>query len=219
MRQEAGKPPYHVMAKSFALGGLAFIGITLVIATGLFAFPRAKTGPGKIVPRQSTLTWQGSEEPKSTKVGALSIDEAFAKFELENLGGLPVRILAVQSSCGCLEPKIEKMTIEPGKIVVVEAHALPVEVGEKLVAVTLRTDSPLTPEVVLQLRMFGGRRPPYLQQAAGELTWMEGDIKTSKRKSSWPTSSGPIRSGRHRYSNAPCRSSRLVPRISRKSLT
>ena len=127
------------------------------------------------------LIWQGPEEPKSTKVGALSSDEAFAKFELENLGGLPVRILAMQSSCGCMEPKIQTTTIEPGKIVVVEVAPLPLDVGEKLAAVTLRTDSPLTPEVVLQLRMIGGRRPPYLLQAAGELTWMDGGVKAGQR--------------------------------------
>lgn len=181
MRQNSGQASFY--GKTVVPGGavLAIIGLVLVIATGLFTFASAVPGPGKIVPRQSMMTWQGPEGPKSTKVGAFSTDEAFAKFELENRGGLPVRILDMQSSCGCLAPKIETMTIEPGKVAVVEARALPIDVGEKLATVILRTDSPLTPEVVLQLRMIGGRRPPYLLQAAGELTWMGDEAQGSRR--------------------------------------
>jgi len=153
----------------------------LVVSSGLFTFRRAAATPGKIVPRQSALTWQGPEEPKSTQTGALSIDEASAKFEIENVGGRPVRIIAVQSSCGCAEPKVQPMTIEPGMIGIVEVRALPLQVGEKLAIVTLQTDSPSTPEVVLQLRVIGGRRPPFLLQAGGELTWTGGFSKTDTR--------------------------------------
>ncbi len=169
--------------RDLIVGGvvLAVFGITLVVSSGLFTFRRAPAGPGKLVPRQSTLTWRGPEKPKSTRTGALSIDEASAKFEIENVGGWPVHIIAVQSSCGCAEPKVQPMTIEPGRLGIVEVRALPLQVGEKLAIVTLQTDSPSTPEVVLQLRLIGGRRPPFLLQAGGELTWTAGFSKTDTR--------------------------------------
>jgi uncharacterized protein DUF1573 len=108
----------------------------------------------------------------------LTLDEVEAKFELQNVGGLPVHILAAQSSCGCAEPKVHPTTIVPGNVGYVEVRALPRQVGEKLATITLRTDSPSTPEVLLRVRIIGKRASPFLLQAGGQLAYM-GDLSRS----------------------------------------
>jgi hypothetical protein len=111
----------------------------------------------------------------------LSRDEAVAKFELENIGGRPVKILSTKTSCGCMEPHVETPIVEPGKLAVIEVRALPVEIGEKTATVIVYTDSPLTPDIVLNVRRVGWRQPPYLLEAPAELTWPGGFSMSDKR--------------------------------------
>lgn len=149
---------------SIALGaGLLLIGLGLV-AHRLFWPP----APGRLVPKQELLSWQSpGEKPFRT----LSVDEAQATFEVENVGGLPVRILEAQSSCGCASPVIQPTPIAPGEIRRIEIQAVPLQIGERMAGITLKTDSPISPEIVLKLRIIGNRRPPFMAQAAGDLAF------------------------------------------------
>ena len=46
--------------------------------------------------------------------------------------------------------------------------AIAIPVGEKVVQIALRTDSPIKPEVTLTLKLVGGRKPPFLFMLEGE---------------------------------------------------
>lgn len=142
----------------------------LLIAGGMLAWFRgARSGvPGKLVTREDLLTWQGPSEALGR---TQSLGEANAKFEVENVGGAPVRILGVETTCGCATPKIQPSIIAPGGTGTVEVQAVPLQIGEKTVSVTLKTDSPTTPELVLRLRIVGNRRPPFLGKAGGDLSY------------------------------------------------
>lgn len=90
--------------------------------------------------------------------------------------------MKVQSSCGCATPKVEPTTIAPGEVGTVEVRAVPLQVGERMASVTLTTDSPASPEVILQLRIIGSRRPPFLARAGGELSFAGYSPETEVRK-------------------------------------
>ena len=51
----------------------------------------------------------------------------------------------------------------------------PPSVGERLLTVTVRTNSRVTPEVPLRIRVLGGRRPPFLFDVEGVLTFTESN--------------------------------------------
>ncbi len=135
--------------------------------------------PGKLVPQQELLIWRS---PVEKAFRLLKSDEAEAKFVLGNVGGTSVRILKVETSCGCATPKIEPTTIAPGKNGTVEVQAAPLQSGEKMVSITLHTDSSLSPTVVLSLRIIGSRLPPFMGQAKGELSFLGDDSATEVRK-------------------------------------
>jgi hypothetical protein len=118
------------------------------------------------------LTWRS---PTEKPMRALSTDEARATFELENVGGTPVRILGVETSCGCATPEIGSKTIPPGKVGIVEVRATPLQIGERMAFITIQTDSPSSPNIVLRLHIVGSRRPPFMAQARGELNYI-GDV-------------------------------------------
>ena len=128
--------------------------------------------PGKLVPQQELMIWRS---PVEKAFRLLKSDEAQAKFVLGNVGGTSVRILKVETSCGCATPKIEPTTIAPGKNGTVEIQAAPLQIGEKMVSITLHTDSLLSPTVVLSLRIIGSRLPPFMGQANGELSFLGDD--------------------------------------------
>ena len=109
------------------------------------------------------------------------IDPKVAKvrFPIKNVGGKQVRIVSMSSGCGCAVPKIEPKVIEPGKTGYVEVEAASPLIGEKLVTITLETDSAKTPILPLQLRLVGGGSPPFLLSAEGDLSYHE-DIARSK---------------------------------------
>ncbi|HWE35051.1 MAG TPA: DUF1573 domain-containing protein [Isosphaeraceae bacterium] len=136
----------------------------------IFAEMRAEA-VGRLVVRNPSVVWQ-----MDRAVGTKSGRYAVGRFEMANVGGKPVRVASASSSCGCAAPKVNPGTIEPGAVGFVEVEAIPLLSGEKSATIVLRTDSPLTPEIELHLRMIGARRPPYLMQAGGDLTYL-GDFE------------------------------------------
>lgn len=115
------------------------------------------------------MTWTSPADKPYRKLG---LDEASATFEVENVGGVPVHITDVETSCGCAMPEIEPRTIAAGGVGVVKVKATPLDTGEKTVSLTLNTDSPASPQVVLRLHIVGSRQPPYMTQAGGDLGYI-----------------------------------------------
>lgn len=159
----------------WAVAGVLIIAGSVVVPRCLRkAYP---TEPGKLVAKQDMLTLQSPSEKPYRSMSLLH-----ATFEVTNVGGAPVRILEAKSSCGCATPDVHPTTIPPGGAGVVEVKAAPRGIGERIVSVTLRTDSVASPEVVLRMRVVGNRRPPYLSSVYGELTY-EGDISVGEPRS------------------------------------
>ncbi len=107
---------------------------------------------------------------------------AGAVFEVENTGGRPVRIKEVAASCGCATPRVSRSVIEPGTVANIEVQTTPGPVGEQVLFVDLRTNSPLTPVVRLRLRTFGGRDPPFLLQSGGDLIYRAESFQSETRE-------------------------------------
>jgi hypothetical protein len=165
-----------------SLGAFALLGVGgLLWGGGLLATLRgpAMSGPGRLVPKEAALTWRS---PVTDGAGPRNHDQAQATFEVKNLGGTAVRIREVKSSCGCTTPKVEPLVIAPGATGVVEARATPLSTGEKTATISLVTDSAITPEVVLQLKIIGSRRPPYMGSAGGDLAFVGADMAHQVRK-------------------------------------
>ena len=124
---------------------------------------------GRLVAEQDSVVWEGPSKRPAT------VQQATAKFVVRNVGGRPVRVVEVTSSCGCATPSVTPALIPPGETSIVAVEATPILVGEKVATIALKTDSPETPEVSLKLHIVGNRRPPFLLRAGGELTFM-GDF-------------------------------------------
>jgi hypothetical protein len=91
---------------------------------------------------------------------------------LRNVGGRPVRIRAVEASCGCAKPTVTPTTVPPGGQAVVEAEIVrPAGSGAVDVTIMLHTDSPSSPVMTLTHRVVETRKVPYLSLVSGELTF------------------------------------------------
>lgn len=99
-----------------------------------------------------------------------------------NGGASPVRVLAVESGCGCAKPVVEPRLIKPGGPATVSVHVQGLDVGERTIPITVETDSPVTPHVLLTIRHQGYVQPPYLFRAGGELTWSWGDATSESAR-------------------------------------
>ena len=151
---------------------LAALGLTLVGTSAIFAWtPRRPVTPGKLVATEDRRTWQTS--PAENK--PLHPGDSTTTFELRNVGGQPVRILEILSGCGCAKPTVTPMTIPSGGTGIVDVQTTPMMTGEKEILITLRTDSPVTPELDLRLQVIGSVQPPYLLGTTGDLTFSVGD--------------------------------------------
>ncbi len=132
--------------------------------------------PGWAFVKQRVIDWQSPASP------APKTPTPPAVFELENRGVDPVRVLSVESGCGCAKPRVTPLLIEPGGRAKVEVVAPPISVGERVVPITLKTDAKHEPDVQLQLRVVGSRIPPFLLRASGELTYFMGYSPTETRE-------------------------------------
>jgi len=157
---------------SVPLGVLALLGLA-VAAWAMFREPK----PGALVAEPDFTVWKASEADS---------DQAHVTFEIVNSGGTPVRIRAVESGCDCAVPKIDPELIPPGGSGVVEVEAEPPESGERVVRVRLLTDSTVTPEVPLYLRMVGASSEARLGRVGGELgfvgDWSPAEIRSLRAK-------------------------------------
>jgi len=123
---------------------------------------------GSLTALNPVLVWQ-SPNPDSPS----SASSNRVTFRVKNPGGGIVRVLSARSGCGCARPKVRFDRLGPGEVGAVDVDPTPIDVGIKSVPITLTTDSATTPEVSLTVRLIGTRRPPYLLEARGDLTFRD----------------------------------------------
>ncbi len=164
LRQVAAWPRVNSPARVVAIF-LAVLSATGFCAVAINMFE--KPAHGVLVPKHRSLVWKGLATG-----GAGANSSARARFELDNVGGTPVRIRSVKSGCGCAKPVVRPEVVAPGHSAVVEVTALTVPVGEKVVELEVLTDSPIKPEVGLILKIVGMRKPPFLYLIEGEAVFL-----------------------------------------------
>mgnify|MGYP000895506572 CR=1 FL=1 len=95
-----------------------------------------------------------------------------ATFQVKNGGGRPVNILRIEKSCGCTQPRIAPSSqIAPSQWARLIAMVDPPLHGERRVELTLTTDSPITPRVLITITIQVERTPPYLTNVLGDLSF------------------------------------------------
>jgi hypothetical protein len=124
---------------------------------------------GHLVPSSSHVLWV---EPNPHA----SSSDTEARFFLRNAGNSSVRILELNSSCGCAQPVATPMVIRPGGACVVSIKPSPIAVGTRFARLDVITDSRITPELSLTLEMRGSRKPPFLGQALADLSYSGYDL-------------------------------------------
>ncbi len=144
------------------------------IALSVSSKPR---GPGSLLPRESVVLWRCPETSKPGFTEAVQ-----SKFEVVNMGGSNVEITSIESGCGCTKPRVEPKVIPPGRSGFVTFEAKPFPIGEKRVSIVLNTDSPKTPDVRLTLRMIGSRKPPFLLNIRGDLSYPNWEATKAPRE-------------------------------------
>ena len=129
----------------FAAAGLIVLGLAGFLSRWGGARPMSA---GRLVPRDSLLVWHGPSELKK--------GQAKVQFVLDNPGQTAVRILSVESGCGCTIPSYDPEIIPPGGRGLINARAEYFPVGERRVPIAVNTDSAATPKVSLTLHLIGG---------------------------------------------------------------
>ena len=84
-----------------------------------------------------------------------------------------VHVTSVDSGCGCTIPSVTPTTVQPYATALVTAIGTPLSSGERTVAITVHTDSPLSPEIVLHFKMITDRVPPFITAVAGDFAYPE----------------------------------------------
>jgi Protein of unknown function (DUF1573) len=177
-----GRAPLSTRRRVLPLAGMMGLGLVLAIGSAtIMMIANRMEFPGKLIARKPTQIWR-HPSPRRLAPRSASIEEASVAFEVENVGENPVRVLSVETSCGCARPTIKPTTVAPhgSASVVVRTTAFPV--GENDITIKLRTNSPLTPDLTLRLKTLGWRDPPFLARAAGDLIYPGDASRTGARE-------------------------------------
>jgi len=152
--------------------GLALL---TVAASARIVGSRASRAPGKLVAERDSLRWVSPAPSESARSRSSP-----PPLTVVNTGGTPVRITKVTTSCGCATARVEPLLVPPQGKATVSIDSL--EVGIRAAQITLETDSPTTPQVLLQVMVKGHRRPPYVFQVICELFYQEGFTREDTRE-------------------------------------
>ena len=137
---------------------LVCAGLGLSVCAGWIQFVASRPAtPGELVAEQPSIVWRGPDK--------IDKHPAHVRFQLDNRGGSPVRIIEVNSGCGCTVPSFEAADIAPGGRGYVDADIRYFPVGERRVPLVVRTNSPNTPNIKLLVHLIGGGTPPFLLKA------------------------------------------------------
>lgn len=139
---------------------------TTALAADLAGLPSGclRDIPAQLIPRQGTLTW---ESPNAD--GPIVAEHAELRFVLDNRGSHPLRILGIDTPCGCVKPVAEPENVPPGGKTEILANAITPVTGTRSLTLKVRTDSSLTPIVPLEMNLVVRRKPPFLYEAKGDL--------------------------------------------------
>lgn len=142
--------------------------VALIFVTAWFARlgPRGvPRSPGQLIAATPVLQWESQS-------GAVKDEKDLeVEFEVKNVGGSPVLIESVESTCGCAKPRVEPNRVPPGGVAKILVVASPTAVEDRVVQITLHTDSIATPTVPLSLYLSTNRKPPYINRVFGDLTF------------------------------------------------
>lgn len=152
------------LARPLTTDGMAVAALGIALGLLMAAVRGQSADAGRLVALDDTIVWEDTAET-SHPGGPVSLE-----FVVRNEGGRTVNIHHASSNCGCATPRSETMVIAPGEESLVVVDAIPPAVGEQDVAVTLATDSDLTPTLTLNAKLHGYARPPVVLQAGGNLT-------------------------------------------------
>ncbi len=146
------------------------LGMCLIVVAGWARFARPRPqAPGKLVAESHELKWR-----ESSPLEGRPRRKAAVQFRVINVGRAPVRVLSVESGCGCATPTVRPDIIAPGKEGIVDVLGTPLPVGERTVTIVLHTDSPVTPSVPLHLHMLSSQKAPFVIAASGALSYLPG---------------------------------------------
>jgi hypothetical protein len=101
---------------------------------------------------------------------------AHFRYDLRNVGDIPVKISSIRASCGCAKPTVSPTVVAPGGTAVLRVAVTKPAIGERMVRINLETDSP-TRWVELTARLFSSNRPPFMMDASGDLTFFDDEIE------------------------------------------
>ncbi len=116
-----------------------------IIAAALLASISNVTVPPRIQVRPASFDF-GEMEP-------LAVEQAFS---LKNVGGMPLKILKISTSCGCTTAWADSETVQPGEETVLhvkfDPNAMPEAVAGKVLRVVyLKSNDPETPELEIEI--------------------------------------------------------------------
>jgi hypothetical protein len=123
---------------------LAVLVIAIIAAALLTSIPNA-TGPPRIQVSPDSFDF-GKMEPKAAE----------QVFSLKNVGGMPLEILKISTSCGCTTAWADSETVQPGEETVLhvkfDPNAMPKTVAGKVLRVVyLKSNDPETPELEIEI--------------------------------------------------------------------
>ncbi len=154
--------PKRLIKDPLLLGAALLVFLLAALAVGGW-IPRRPLG-SKLVPKRSLVTWEGEVRGSARAEG---------RFELVNEGNSPVRILGVESGCGCLAAAVDRNLVMPDKAALVSVSASVTPSEPKDVRIKIHTDSTIDPDVDLTFRVAGRRKPPFLLQVSGAPTLID----------------------------------------------
>jgi hypothetical protein len=157
------------------------ITIGLLIVAGIVLVARNRYNEpkqGSLTVQMPTLVWP-PETPSGTP---LTTPPKTARFIINNTGGRPVRILSIESGCGCAKPKVEPATIAPGNSgrVIVDFKETSLNAGDRTIPIALFTDSPITHRVNMYLQLEDTRKPPFVFAFSGDLIYQNPRIEDTR---------------------------------------
>jgi hypothetical protein len=158
---------------------LACLSLGLLLIGGALAGAHAN--------RPGVLQVESEDAPPPDAVGGPRLYRA----TLRNTGGRPVKIRAVEASCGCAKPTVSPTTVPPGGHTVVETEVLrPPGSGSILLRLKVHTDNPRRPSLELSHQIIDARKVPYLSGIGGELTF-RGDVSRGATRDLYVTTVEP----------------------------
>lgn len=149
-------------------GLLGFVGIAIVLSRVLVAAVGAFGSNGMgLRAVQPVLEWKSSDLPFNREPPVANL-----VFRLVNDGSRPIRVQSVQASCGCTKLALSAEDVPPRSEVELTATVTTFPFGEKSISVEVHTDAEPDRPLGLTILMHGTRKPPYLLQWHGDLTYL-----------------------------------------------